>query len=187
MVLVLVIGDFHIPHREVSLPEKFKKLLVPGKIQQIVSTGNLCNKETFDYLKTVASDIHVVKGNFDEVGKLTDTKIITHGPITIGVEHGHQIIPWGNLESLSIEARRLNVDIFISGHTHKFQAFEHEGRFFINPGSATGAYSELQTEKPIPTFVLMDLQGYNVTIYVYQLIDDNVKVEKIDYIKKKFD
>ena len=40
---------------------------VPGKIQHVLSTGNLCSKETHDYLKTLASDVHVVKGDFDEV------------------------------------------------------------------------------------------------------------------------
>lgn len=67
--LVLVLGDLHIPHRCNSLPAKFKKLLVPGKIQHILCTGNLCTKESFDYLKTLASDVHVVRGDFDEVYK----------------------------------------------------------------------------------------------------------------------
>lgn len=65
--LVLVLGDLHIPHRCHSLPLKFKKLLVPGRIQHILCTGNLCTKESYDYLKTLASDVHVVRGDFDEV------------------------------------------------------------------------------------------------------------------------
>lgn len=67
---MLVIGDFHIPHRKHSLPAKFKKLLVPGKIQHIVCTGNLCTKETSDYLKTLAGDVHIVRGDLDEVSNL---------------------------------------------------------------------------------------------------------------------
>ena len=67
MVLVLVIGDLHIPHRIHDLPSKFKKLLVPGKIQQILCTGNVCDRETYDYLRTVAADVHVVRGDYDEV------------------------------------------------------------------------------------------------------------------------
>ena len=67
MVLVLVIGDLHIPHRIHDLPAKFKKLLVPGKIQQIICTGNVCDKETLDYLRAVAPDVHVVRGDYDEV------------------------------------------------------------------------------------------------------------------------
>lgn len=67
MVLVLVIGDLHIPHRVHDLPAKFKKLLVPGKIQQILCTGNVCDKETYEYLRTISPDVNIVKGDYDEV------------------------------------------------------------------------------------------------------------------------
>lgn len=67
MVLVLVIGDLHIPHRTYDLPSKFKKLLVPGKIQQILCTGNVCDKETYEWFRTISPDVHVVKGDYDEV------------------------------------------------------------------------------------------------------------------------
>jgi len=40
---------------------------VPGKIQHVLCTGNLCNREMFDFLKSISSDVHVVKGDFDEV------------------------------------------------------------------------------------------------------------------------
>lgn len=62
-----MLGDLHIPHRCNTLPAKFKKLLVPGKIQHILCTGNLCTKESYDYLKTLAGDVHIVRGDFDEV------------------------------------------------------------------------------------------------------------------------
>jgi vacuolar protein sorting-associated protein 29 len=38
----------------------------------VISTGNLCTKETYDYLKTLASDVHVVRGDFDEVHFIFD-------------------------------------------------------------------------------------------------------------------
>ncbi|VDP18876.1 unnamed protein product [Onchocerca flexuosa] len=60
IMLVLVIGDFHIPHRNHNIPAKFRKLLVPNKMQHVLCTGNLCTRETFDYLRSLASDVHVV-------------------------------------------------------------------------------------------------------------------------------
>ncbi|CAG8534723.1 4929_t:CDS:2 [Ambispora gerdemannii] len=186
MVLVLVIGDLHIPHRVHDLPLKFKKLLVPGKIQQIICTGNVCDKETFDYLRTVAADVHVVRGDYDESQNWPLSKIVTHGPLRIGVLHGHQVIPVGDKESLSIVARQMDVDILLTGHTHRFVAYDHEGKFFVNPGSATGAYSGFGADDIKPSFVLMDVQGTVVTTYVYQLVDGDVKVEKIEY-RKSYD
>lgn len=301
-MLVLVIGDLHIPHRAIDLPIKFKKLLVPGKIQQILTTGNICNRETYDYLRSVAPDVVFVRGDMDEYvppnstsspivhvnlsnpsnegisssaptptatsdhpgnassgpetptlsGRMSglhltsrfksssalspDYKIVHYGAIKIGIMHGHQIIPWGDAGSLSIAARQLDVDVLVTGHTHSFHAFEHEGRFFVNPGSATGAFTfykstdvsntpkegsaklpeksrqnptsptedvspesspkedtateenpdeqeQTSSDEVIPTFVLMDIQGTSIVLYIYKLIDGEIKVEKLDYQK----
>ncbi|KAL3270646.1 hypothetical protein HHI36_021175 [Cryptolaemus montrouzieri] len=182
-MLVLVLGDLHIPHRCNSLPFKFKKLLVPGRIQHILCTGNLCTKETYDYLKTLANDVHIVRGDFDDNLNYPEQKVVTVGQFRIGLSHGHQVVPWGDPESLAVMQRQLDVDIFISGHTHKFEAYEHENKFYINPGSATGAYNALDSNI-IPSFVLMDIQNTTVVTYVYQLVGDDVKVERIEY--KKF-
>ena len=54
-----------------------------------------------------------------------------------------QICPWGDTESLAMLQRQLNVDILLYGHTHKFEAYEHEKHFYINPGSITGAFSPI--------------------------------------------
>ena len=49
-----------------------------------------------------------------------------------------QIVPWGDPEALSALQRQLDCDIVITGHTHRFKAYESEGKLFVNPGSATG-------------------------------------------------
>uniref|UniRef100_A0A674AEN4 Vacuolar protein sorting-associated protein 29 n=1 Tax=Salmo trutta TaxID=8032 RepID=A0A674AEN4_SALTR len=165
-MLVLVLGDLHIPHRCNTLPAKFKKLLVPGKIQHILCTGNLCTKESYDYLKTLAGDVHIVRGDFDENLNYPEQKVVTVGQFKIGLIHGHQVIPWGDMASLALLQRQLDVDILISGHTHKFEAFENENKFYINPGSATGAYNALESNI-IPSFVLMDIQASTVVTSNY--------------------
>ncbi|KAG5637170.1 Vacuolar protein sorting-associated protein 29 [Sphagnurus paluster] len=184
MVLVLVIGDLHIPHRTHDLPAKFKKLLVPGKIQQILCTGNVCDKETYEYLRTISPDVHVVKGDYDESPASPLSITVVHSPIKIGVIHGHQCIPTGDLDSLSSIARQMDVDVLVSGHTHTFQAIEFDNKFFVNPGSATGAWTGAYTGDPIPSFALMDIQGPVVVTYVYQLIEGEVRVEKIEWRKE---
>jgi vacuolar protein sorting-associated protein 29 len=96
----------------------------------------------------------------------------------------------------------LDVDILVTGHTHQFEAFEivrpalharavltqclslaQDRKFFINPGSATGAYGGL-VDEAVPTFVLMDVQAAKVISYVYQLKNGEVTVEKIEYTKE---
>lgn len=66
-------------------------------------------------------------------------------------------------------------------------------KFFVNPGSATGAFStgwgtaEGEDGEVVPSFCLMDVQGISLTLYVYQLRKDangeNVAVEKVTYTK----
>jgi vacuolar protein sorting-associated protein 29 len=63
------------------------------------------------------------------------------GNLKVGLIHGHQVIPWGDPDSLGVVARQMDVDVLISGNTHKFEAYEYEGAFFINPGSITGAFN----------------------------------------------
>ena len=91
-------------------------------------------------------------------------------------------MPWGDAEALATLNRQLDCDILISGHTHKFEAYEHEGHFYVNPGSITGAFSPLDTAIT-PSFVLMDIQSSTVVTYVYQMIEDEVKVDRIEYKK----
>lgn len=196
---MLLIGDFHIPYRSAGLSPKFKKLLVPGKIQQVLCTGNLCTKESLDYLRTLAGEVHLVRGDMDDltgmgpgVGPLPENKVVSIGPWKVGLCHGHQIVPWGDHDSLSILQRQLDVDILISGHTHRLETYEHDGAFFINPGSATGAFSvtgrppsDTDTSiSPIPSFVLLDVQQASpLVLYLYRLVDDDVRVEKLEYKK----
>jgi vacuolar protein sorting-associated protein 29 len=64
--LVLVLGDIHIPHRAAIIPEKFKRMLVPNKMQHVLCTGNLVVREQLEELKALAPNVHVVRGDFDE-------------------------------------------------------------------------------------------------------------------------
>lgn len=151
--LALVVGDFHIPHRAAGIPEKFQRMLVPNKMQRknrqlitnlivsdVLCTGNLVTKEQYDELRGLAPNVHVVRGAFDDNSDFPDSKVIQIGQFRIGLINGHQMVPWGDAHSLAIVQRQLDVDILITGHTHRNEVNEYEGKWFINPGSITGAY-----------------------------------------------
>ncbi|KAJ3133699.1 Vacuolar protein sorting-associated protein 29 [Physocladia obscura] len=152
MVLVLAIGDLHIPTRAADIPAKFKKLLVPGKMHKAIVTGN-SGKEALEFVRSlVSAETVAVAGDWDADPALPLTATLTVGSIKIGVVHGHSVIPWGDRLALSAVARELDCDVLISGHTHTFDAFESESRFYLNPGSATGAFSPFKplVRVPIP-------------------------------------
>lgn len=131
---------------------------------------------------SLAPNVHVVRGDFDDNATFPEHKVITIGQFKIGVIHGHQIVPWGDLQSMSMWQRQLDVDILVSGHTHRNLVQELDGKWFINPGSITGAYSTL-TEDVTPSFILLAIQGQKVVTYVYELKGDQVDVSKSDFSK----
>ncbi|KAK4958178.1 Vacuolar protein sorting-associated protein 29 [Elasticomyces elasticus] len=231
--LVLVLGDLFIPDRAIDIPAKFKKLLTPGKIAQILCLGNLTSPSAYQFLKHLAPDLQLVKGDFDipltnpsqQTSQQPQTpqnqqnaaeasfpiptalsKVVTHGSLRIGFTHGDSILPPGDPDALLIAARQMDVDVLCWGGTCRFEAYEMEGKFFINPGSATGAVSWLDETLgsegdggdggegsgdygSVPSFVLMDVQGDVLVLYVYQLRVDGegkemVGVEKVSFRKE---
>jgi predicted phosphodiesterase len=58
----------------------------------------LCTKESYDYLKTLANDVHIVRGDFDENTAWPEQKVVSVGQFKIGLCHGHQLVPWGDAD-----------------------------------------------------------------------------------------
>lgn len=124
----------------------------------------MTDKDTYEYLRSIAPDLQLVKGDFDvEAANLALSKIVTHGKLRIGFTHGHTIVPPADPDSLLIAARQMDVDVLLWAGTHRFDAYELEGKFFVNPGSATGAMSTRwwpEGEEPVPSFCLMDVSVF---------------------------
>lgn len=155
---------------------------VPNKMQHVICTGNLATREQYEEIRGLAPNTHIVCGDFDEGQPFPDSKVVTIGNFKIGVIHGHQVVPWGDPHSLAMMQRRLDVDILVSGHTHKNAVEEVDGKWFLNPGSITGAYSSLQADV-VPSFILLAIQGNKVVTYVYELHGDTVEVSKSEFSK----
>ena len=50
-MIILVIGDLHVPLRSHGIPAVFKENLGRGQIHKILCTGNLCTKDELEELK----------------------------------------------------------------------------------------------------------------------------------------
>ena len=181
--LVLVVGDMFVPQRSPDINEQFKSILIPNKLQHVLSLGNIGSRESYDWLKSLSNDFHTVKGDFDE-GDIPEKKIVQIGEFKIGMIHGHQVLPWGDLDGLTNIQRELGCDILLSGHTHQIDIKVKDKKFYINPGSISGAFSHSIAD-PNPSFVLMVLQGEEAIVYLYILNDKSQKFElsKIEFSK----
>jgi vacuolar protein sorting-associated protein 29 len=180
--LVLVVSDMFIPFRCSDIPEQFKNILIPNKIQHVLSLGNNGSRESYDWLKSLSNSFQAVKGEYDDNNNLPETKTVQIGDFKIGMIHGHQVVPWGDLEALANIQRQLGCDILVSGHTHQNSVNVYDGSYFINPGSISGSFSPLQPAST-PSFVLMVIQGDYAIIYLYELND---KSKKFDVTKMEF-
>jgi vacuolar protein sorting-associated protein 29 len=177
--LIIILGDLHIPQRCIDIPVKFKELLLPGKAQQVVCTGNLGDRA--DWLKSLGGTLHITRGDFDE-GNHPETKVFSSSGWKIGLIHGHQVLPWGDKESLNATQRLLDCDILIYGHSHNLTIESQEGKYFLNPGSLTGAYSSITSEIN-PSFLALVTQNREASVYSYELIDENLVIKKTDLVK----
>ena len=174
--LVLIVSDLFIPLRTPEIDAQFRSILLPNKIQHVLCLGNVGNQETFDWLHSLSSDFHAIRGDYDINKNLPEKLSLQIGNFKIGMIHGHQIIPMGDLEILSSVQRELDCDILASGYTHQLSANIKENKLYLNPGSISGALSPLN-EDCIPSFILMVLQGEDATIYSYVLSDKTKKFE----------
>ena len=173
--LVLVVGDMFVPQRAPDIDPQFKQILIPNKLQHVLSLGNIGSRESYDWLRSLSNDFHGVKGDYDE-GDMPEKKLVTIGEFKIGMIHGHQVLPWGDTDSLSCIARQLDCDIFISGNTHQIGVKVLDNKLYINPGSISGAFSNVVPD-PSPSFILMVLTGMEAIVYLYVLND---KTQKFD-------
>lgn len=153
--LVLILGDIHIPDRACKIPAQFKRMLVPNKMQHVICTGNLTSVEQYNELKLLAPNVHIVAGDYDNymtdnnnhadettASMFPETKVIQIGAFTIGIVHGHQIVPYHSHAAHDRIQRKLQsptgaaVDLFITGHTHQSTVtMNHNGNHYchINP------------------------------------------------------
>ena len=156
-------------------------------MQYVLSTGNIGSRDTNEWLENLASaksQMHAVRGDLDDNPNLPETKVIQIGNFKIGLIHGHQVVPWGDLEALAAVQRQLDCDVLVSGHTHVNSITQFDGKYFINPGSATGAYSSLNSH-PTPSFILIAVQGDEIVAFIYELINGEINVQRTELTRKK--
>ncbi|MFX1297386.1 MAG: YfcE family phosphodiesterase [Promethearchaeota archaeon] len=156
-MIVLVIGDFHIPDREKRIPFEIWQEIKYSKFDLILCTGDLTTPEILNKLKLLAP-VKKVIGNMDYYFGLRDSprvQVINLDEWDIGLIHGTGIRPRGNPEQLSEIAYELGVDILISGHVHALSIKLYNNILLLNPGSATGSWGGGFSNQ-IPSFLILE-------------------------------
>ena len=163
-------------------------------MQHVICTGNIAREQFNEFCGLVGTpnNVHVVKGDFDGDADADDdsslqfpeVRVVQVGQFRIGLIHGHQLLPSASSQDAKSRMRRkLNVDIFVSGHTHQNEVVLEDGCYHINPGSITGAYSAI-TPDATPSFILLAVQDTKLVCYVYEMSKEGqVEVSKTEFTK----
>ena len=125
-----------------------------------------------EYLGTISNQVTSIRGSGDSAN-YRERHVEELQGFKVGITNNLLFNDHLLKEQLS---REMNVDILVTGG-NEFDCFDKNGKFYISPGSCTGTL----TGSDVPSFVLMDIQPNKFSLYVYKLIDNEVKVEKIDH------
>ncbi len=171
---ILAIGDTHIPRRASWIPKEISSLIENESFDRIVCTGDLTDRKVLDYLKSL-SDVVVVRGNMDHL-TLPEYEIFNAEKIKVGVIHGDQVYPRGDRNQLKAIAKKLDVDLLISGHTHSYDVHFSEV-LLLNPGSATGVWGGGGGSLK-PSFMILEVEDRMVVVNFYELSEEIVSETK---------
>ncbi|ADM27100.1 phosphodiesterase, MJ0936 family [Ignisphaera aggregans DSM 17230] len=178
---ILVMSDSHIPDRAFEIPSKIRLFIEREKYDIVVHAGDFTDYKVIEYVRTLGKETYMVQGNMDYID-LPEKEIFDAYGINIGVIHGDQVYPRGNISKLSRIAKELNARILISGHTHTPNIAFDSGILHLNPGSITGVWGG-GGGSMTPTFIVLTISSDgHVTIDIYALEDD-LKLYRREYIK----
>jgi len=183
--LVIILGDLHIPEKCSEIPPKFKELLVPNKADYVLCTGNIGNPETQHFIQSLAKtpeNVILVGGDKDE--GLPENRTVKIGNFSFGITHGQNIIPWGDLESLTIIQNALNCDVLIYRNLYSAKVISRDNKFMISPGSLTGA-AHITSEETVPSFACAMVFPDKIDVYIYKLEGGELKVSKCTLQKQE--
>lgn len=139
----------------------------------------------------------IVRGEFDNAHLPTTRKnrakesipittILKQGSFKIGCCSGYTVVPKNDPLSLLALARQLDVDVMLWGGTHNVEAYTLESKFFVNPGSCTGAFNSdwpiISEEEPISKKPVQDdvPANHQDTTQVAEKLKESTKDESKD-------
>ncbi len=162
---ILVVSDTHIPERASEIPRSMKALIASLEYDVVVHAGDLCGEEVLEWLKSLGGEVYVVAGNMDYL-PLPSNARFQADDVAVGVVHGHQVYPRGDVVKLTGIARRLGVQLLISGHTHYPFIRVYGGVLHVNPGSLTGVWGGGGgSMKPSLAYVTVNKCSVHVELY----------------------
>jgi putative phosphoesterase len=178
----LAIGDFHIPERADWIPRELEGEVTKESYDVVFCTGDLTSEDVLTWLKRLASEVHVVRGNMDYL-RLPVQVVAVVERLRVGVYHGTGVHPRGDLAKLALKAKQLGVEVLVTGHTHypRVALVREQGVVVVNPGSATGVWGGDSRASLTPSFATIEVNGRSLAIEVRELKGSRFEVARSEF------
>lgn len=182
MVKVLIIGDTHIPTRARNIPNIMRDVIEENKpYYAVFFTGDLISENMLKFVKSLSKKTYIVQGNMDYLS-LPEELTTEIADIRIGMIHGHQVYPRGNIEKLARIGEEMNVQILINGHTHYAKVVQPYSKdiILVNPGSLTGVWSGGYASMR-PSLIIGFFESNSVILKLYELYGNKLEIKKYSF------
>ena len=182
MPKIIIIADTHIPERASWIPSGIESVLMDEVRNSdiLIHGGDLVSEDVLKWAKSLTSMFYVVAGNMDYLD-LPERVKFHIDDIYIGVLHGHQVYPRGNLDQLTDIAREMNVHVLISAHTHRPLVKEYRGIVHLNPGSLTGVWGGGGGSMK-PSFLVINVSDRKrLNVILYEQKEDRIEKQEFNF------
>jgi len=182
MVKVLITGDTHIPTRAKNIPNIMRKVIEENKpYYAVFFTGDLISENMLRFVKSLSKRTYIVQGNMDYL-RLPEELATEIADIKIGMIHGHQVYPRGNIEGLTRIAKEMNVQVLINGHTHYAKIVQPYNKdiILVNPGSLTGVWSGGYASMR-PSLIIGFFESDHVILKLYELYGNKLEIKEYNF------
>lgn len=178
-ITLLIIGDTHIPDRAHVIPQRLLNTINEYKPYDIVvHTGDFTHEDVYKWVKSLGYEVYAVEGNMDWLS-LPASEYFDLGDFKVGIIHGDQVFPRGDVRKLTKIAKRLGVNVLISGHTHLPYITKHGNIHHINPGSLTGVWGGGGGSMK-PSLIIAKYEKPKLELVLYEL---DVGLDKVEVSK----
>ncbi|NHJ46750.1 MAG: YfcE family phosphodiesterase [Asgard group archaeon] len=174
-VRIFVAGDLHIPSRAAMLHPNFQLLLEKEKWDYIVLTGDHTLPSVVQSFKSHLKNkqnLIACRGNMDRFQLPLQPTFSVHD-VNLGVYHGTDIYPRGDIDQLKAKADEMKVRVLFTGHSHQIEFYYDDKHAILNPGTSTGATGGTAWTVDVGIFILEIIDTQEISIELFEIAQRN--------------
>ncbi|MFW5929540.1 MAG: YfcE family phosphodiesterase, partial [Halobacteriota archaeon] len=130
---IALVGDSHVPFGVEEVPGEVMEAVEDADL--VLHTGDFDSRKAFRIFAEASESFAAVRGNMDPSAlSIPTSQDFDVGDTTFLLTHGTD-----GVDAVLDEARDVEAEVAVYGHSHEPADVERDGVRLVNPGSCTGA------------------------------------------------